>query len=229
MTSDGTPPPLLSPPLPPQDAGETVRAAEAPARPDHRAGQRQRILSAALACFSRDGFHGASMHKICVEAGMSPGALYRYFPSKESIIAAIVEGERAERIAFFDAVAKAPSVLSALTDCMREMLEEDALAAPRLGPEIMAEAIRNADLRAAMEPHEAESRSLLRLALENAVAQGEIDPDLDIDTVVVMLQIIGDGILLHHQLHPEWNIAQRLESFTMLVRRMLAPRRAGEA
>ncbi|MFG1343898.1 TetR/AcrR family transcriptional regulator [Xanthobacter autotrophicus DSM 431] len=208
--------------------------AEAAARPDHRAGQRQRILAAALACFARDGFHGASMQKICTEAGMSPGALYRYFPSKESIIAAIAEGERAERLAFFDAVAKAPSVITALTDCTRAMLEDGCLATARLGPEIMAEAIRNQDLRAAMEPHEAESRQQLRAALEKAVAQGEIDPALDLDMVVVMLQIIGDGVILHHHLHPEWNIAARLSSFATLVRRMLAPeapqaRPAGEA
>ena len=36
------------------------------------------------------------MHEICGEAGMSPGALYRYFPSKESIIEAISEDHRRE-------------------------------------------------------------------------------------------------------------------------------------
>ena len=36
------------------------------------------------------------MQEICAEAGMSPGALYRYFPSKVAIIAAIAEAERAQ-------------------------------------------------------------------------------------------------------------------------------------
>src|SRR3954463_12706981 len=54
------------------------------------------ILAAAQRCFVRSGFHGASMQDICTEAGMSPGNLYRYFPSKEAIIAAIAERDRAE-------------------------------------------------------------------------------------------------------------------------------------
>ncbi|MDI4655973.1 TetR/AcrR family transcriptional regulator [Xanthobacter autotrophicus] len=220
MTSSTAVPPLASP-LP---GKSRPSARPAPAtRADHRTEQRQRILAAAVACFSRDGFHGASMQKICAEAGMSPGALYRYFPSKESLIAAIVEGERAERLAFFDTVSKAPSVLDALTDCTAAMMEEGCLATARLGPEVMAEAIRNADLRAAVEPHEEESRVQLRAALANAVEQGEVDPALDLDTVVVLLQIIGDGVLLHHQLHPQWKLAERLPAFAQLVKRMLAP------
>lgn len=197
-------------------------AAPAP-KSDHRAGQRQRILAAALVCFSRDGFHGASMQKICAEAGMSPGGLYRYFPSKESLIAAIVEGERSEQLALFDAVTQGPSVLGALTACLGEILREETLSSARLGPEIMAEAIRNADLRAAMEPHEAESRGQLRAALETAVEQGEIDRALDAATVQILLQVIGDGLILHHQLHPEWDIAGRLPAIEEMVRRMLAP------
>ncbi|MFS8036784.1 TetR/AcrR family transcriptional regulator [Xanthobacter sp. AM11] len=185
---------------------------------------RERILSAAMACFARDGFHGASMQKICAEAGMSPGALYRYFPSKESLIAAIVEGERALRLELFDTIANAPSVLTALMDCLKLMLGENAPQTAQLGPEIMAEAIRNAGLRAAIEPSEDECRIDLRAALENAVSKREIDPALDLDTVAMMLQMIGDGLLLHHQLHPEWKVAEHLPALQALVVRMLAPR-----
>lgn len=199
-----------------------LREAAAP-RPDHKQEQRKRILDAAMVCFGRDGFHGASMQKICAEAGMSPGALYRYFPSKESLIAAIVEGERAERLGMFDMITKAPSVLGALASCLGALLTEDNIASARLGPEIMAEAIRNADLREAVEPCEAETSTLLAQALATAVKQGEIDPDLDLDTVCILIQLIGDGVLLHHQLHPEWKLDARMPAIEAMVRRMLAP------
>lgn len=197
-------------------------AAPAP-RPDHKQEQRKRILDAAMACFVRDGFHGASMQKICAEAGMSPGALYRYFPSKESIIAAIVEGERAERLGMFDMITKAPSVLGALSSCLTLLLTEDHMASARLGPEISAEAIRNADLRKTIDTCEAETSVLLAEALAAAVKQGEIDPALDLDTVCIMIQLIGDGVILHHQLHPEWNLEERMPAIEAMVRRMLAP------
>ena len=53
----------------------------------HQSDRRNEILEAAQRCFVRSGFHHASMQDICAEAGMSPGKLYRYFPSKEAIIA----------------------------------------------------------------------------------------------------------------------------------------------
>ena len=58
-----------------------MRRANAQLQSDRRA----EILAAAQRCFVRSGFHGASMQEICAEAGMSPGNLYRYFPSKEAI------------------------------------------------------------------------------------------------------------------------------------------------
>lgn len=199
-----------------------LREAAAP-RPDHKQEQRKRILDAAMVCFGRDGFHGASMQKICAEAGMSPGALYRYFPSKESLIAAIVEGERAERLGMFDMITNAPSVLGGMVSCLSILLTERSLPTVRLGPEILAEAIRNEDLRKAIEPSEEETSTLLAAAVATAVKQGEIDPALDLGMVAMMLQIIGDGLLLHHQLHPEWQLEERLPAIEAMVRRLLAP------
>jgi TetR/AcrR family transcriptional repressor of uid operon len=69
-----------------------MRRANAQLQSDRRA----EILAAAQRCFVRSGFHGASMQDICAEAGMSPGNLYRYFPSKEALIAGIAERDRAE-------------------------------------------------------------------------------------------------------------------------------------
>src|SRR3954451_18066752 len=77
----------------PQGRGTSVmRRASAQLQSDRRA----EILAAAQRCFVRSGFHQASMQDICAEAGMSPGNLYRYFPSKEAIIAGIAERDRAE-------------------------------------------------------------------------------------------------------------------------------------
>src|ERR1051325_2409346 len=58
--------------------------------------RRDEILEAAERCFVRSGFHQTSMQEICAEAGMSAGNLYRYFPSKEALIAGIAERDRAE-------------------------------------------------------------------------------------------------------------------------------------
>src|SRR3954471_7288814 len=57
--------------------------------PEYLELRRQQIVDAAAACFTRRGFHLTTMQDICDEAGMSPGAVYRYFRSKEEIIEAM--------------------------------------------------------------------------------------------------------------------------------------------
>lgn len=53
--------------------------------------RRQEIMDAALAVFSRLGFEHASMDDIAKEAGVSKGALYLYYKSKDAIIAALLK------------------------------------------------------------------------------------------------------------------------------------------
>ena len=55
----------------------------------HRADRRDQILIAAWKCFSRHGFHSTSMADVIKEAGLSAGAVYLYFRSKDEIIVAV--------------------------------------------------------------------------------------------------------------------------------------------
>ena len=52
--------------------------------------RREEILDAAIACFTRKGFHQTTMEDIFREAELSAGAVYRYFAGKEEIIEAAV-------------------------------------------------------------------------------------------------------------------------------------------
>jgi len=55
----------------------------------HRESRREQILTAAWKCFSRNGFHSTSMADVISEAGLSAGAVYLYFRSKDEIIVAV--------------------------------------------------------------------------------------------------------------------------------------------
>jgi AcrR family transcriptional regulator len=59
--------------------------------PQYRDERRGHILAAARRCFVRNGFHQTSMQDLVHEAGMSSGAVYRYFDSKDALIVAIAE------------------------------------------------------------------------------------------------------------------------------------------
>lgn len=51
----------------------------------HLEARRRSIVAAACGVFSRKGVENATMAEIAAEAGLSPGALYRYFENKEQL------------------------------------------------------------------------------------------------------------------------------------------------
>jgi AcrR family transcriptional regulator len=73
----------------------------------HRDARRDQILSAARRCFLRDGFHATSMQDLFAESGLSAGAVYQYFASKDEVILAIAEDNMREVLAMISQVATA--------------------------------------------------------------------------------------------------------------------------
>ena len=177
---------------------------------------RARIVAAAIACFARSGFHGASMQAICAEAQMSPGALYRYFPSKEAIISAIAEAEHEHHAAFFDRMAAAEDPVEAL---------ETLLLSPTntLQVETMAEAIRNPEIRAGFRRNCDEARATIAAALVRGQARGQVDPDLDIDIACQLVMALGDGLAAHQALDPSPSPERLRPVLQTLLRRFFRP------
>src|ERR1700690_2384692 len=58
---------------------------------DYMTRRREEILAAAKACFAREGFHATSMRDIYRECGLSAGAVYNHFASKEELVRALGE------------------------------------------------------------------------------------------------------------------------------------------
>jgi AcrR family transcriptional regulator len=52
---------------------------------------RARLLQAASKKFSSDGYNAASVDDICEEAGVSKGAFYHHFPSKQAVFLTLFE------------------------------------------------------------------------------------------------------------------------------------------
>jgi AcrR family transcriptional regulator len=59
--------------------------------PEYERSRHDQILAAAAGCFAGGGVAATSMPDIAAQAGLSVGALYRYFLSKEELFLAVVE------------------------------------------------------------------------------------------------------------------------------------------
>src|SRR5262245_26040012 len=57
---------------------------------------RQRLFEAAVARIAHGGYEAATLRDIAKDAGVSPGLLYRYFPSKRAVVLALYETMSAE-------------------------------------------------------------------------------------------------------------------------------------
>ncbi|MCK0206539.1 TetR/AcrR family transcriptional regulator [Starkeya koreensis] len=190
------------------------------ARPDPR----RRVLDAAVVCFTRSGFHGSSMHEICAEAGMSPGALYRYFPSKEAIIVAIVDEERAVRVSCLELLENAPTFVEGLARMGQALFSgETPMVCLALGPEIYAEAARNPALKPTFDAVEDEMNAAIRKLFVAAQARGEIDAAIDPDAAMLLINAIGDGLVLRNSFEPDLPLERMMPALAGLIGRMLAP------
>lgn len=177
-----------------------MRRANAQLQVDRRA----TILDAAERCFVRCGFHQTSMQEICTEAGMSAGNLYRYFPSKEALIAGIAERNRAEAAEDFAAVDKATTFFEGLAALARHHLVErnDKIT---LCVEIMAESRRNETMAATQHEVKQDIKARLAAMIRSGIARGEVSPEVDVEAVTTFLLVIGDGIFWQRSGNPDFD------------------------
>jgi TetR/AcrR family transcriptional repressor of uid operon len=199
-----------------------MRRANAQLQSDRRA----EILDAARRCFARCGFHQTSIQEICAEAGMSAGNLYRYFPSKETIIAGIAERNRAEAAASFAAVDRAPSFFEGLAAlARRHLVERDEDVA--LCAEIMAESRRNPAVARLHQEVESDIKARLSAMLRRGAERGEVSPDIDFDAAASMLMVLADGMSWRRAVDPGFNPETVLPLMLQMVHGMLARPRPG--
>jgi AcrR family transcriptional regulator len=184
--------------------------------------RRTEILDAAERCFARSGFHRASMQDICGEASMSPGNLYRYFPSKEALIAGICERNRADAVASFALVDQAPNFFEGLAGLARHHLVDRTDAEVGLCAEIMAESRRNPEIAKLYQTIEDDIKDRIAAMLRNGAKRGEIRSDVDFDAAAAVLMVLGDGMSWRRSVDPQFNAEGALPLILQMVRCLLA-------
>ncbi len=165
----------------------------------HLLARRNQILDAAWAVFARQGYHGSTVHDIAAEAGLSAGAIYRYFPGKEAVLKAIVDrntqryGELVREVR--QGVRSPADALRAIGETMFLQFQDPMVDTHiRLDVELRGEALRNDALREAFRQQLSFWRRAMTEILWQAQAAGQVRGDIDAESFIVLAICAYEGL-----------------------------------
>jgi AcrR family transcriptional regulator len=185
--------------------------------------RRARILDAAETCFSRAGFHRTTMQEICKHAGVSPGAVYLYFKSKEDLIEGLSLRDRAEVRAEFAHVAGQNDIVASLA----HMLQNCIVGRPRektiLLMEIGAEATRNPAVARTMSDCDDEIRAQIEAMLSAAIDRRQIAPAMTVPELARLISIVVDGLFWSRATDPTFDCAAMAPHIVALLSAAMRP------
>ncbi len=180
--------------------------------------RRTRILDAAETCFVRSGFHRTTMQDVAAEAGMSAGNLYRYFPSKDAIVAGLSErdrGEVTESFAFMDEAGR--DFMASFAELGRRHFEDEPREKAVLCLEIWCEATRNPSVAKLTADFSNDIVDRLTGLLDAAAASGNISPAMDTRTIATLICTIADGIMVRRATLPDYEPAREIPAVMHLI------------
>ena len=186
----------------------------------HREARREQIAVAALACFAEKGFQRTSMADIIEASGLSAGAIYLHFESKQQIVLAAgrrvlgrrlgdLEGMAGDRLA--DPVTTLQGLLAGMVD---DILDT------RLLVQLWGESTTDPELGALVTEIFATLRgALTRYLTVWAARQGVADPDAWAATAFPAVLAIAQGFMLQRALLPGFDA----EAYFAAVRAVAGP------
>ena len=153
---------------------------------------RRALLESSVRRFAADGYQRTSVSDVARDVGVTPAAVYAYFPSKEALFAAAVDADAEELVNvaanvlvdFLDTGAL-PDVVIALANAVLGAMDRHPLAGKVLAGHEFIGAERILDL-----PSLVRLRETLAIGIEYGQGQGQVRTDVDPKTMALGLESI---------------------------------------
>ena len=172
----------------------------------YRDARRRQILEAAGRCFAENGFHSTSMQDFFAASGLTAGLVYRYFRSKDELIATLA-GDALEQL--HDAVEEAigadelPSIEEVLSRLLRTIDDLDAREGmARVAVQVWGEALRNPTVGPIATAGVVRLLAALERLIRAEQAAGRLDERLDPPGAARALYAFLPGFILQRALDP---------------------------
>lgn len=155
----------------------------------HFDSRRAQILDAAGQLFAAHGFRKTQMREVAERAGLSTGALYRYFKNKEALFEALIDQQRPSEAELRQSVLSSDgSAMDRLEALPRRFLDLPSTARSfRRHFRDYGEAASVPFLEEALSRHVAETTVDVEALIREAQADGDLDPSLDPAATALMI------------------------------------------
>ena len=177
----------------------------------------RRILDAAERCFAKNGFHRCTMQDVAAAAGMSPGNLYRYFPSKDALVVGLTERDRAEVMADFFALSNVRDVGGSFRQSLRKHLIEEPRENAVLCMEIWAESTRNPVFAEISHTFERDVIAGIVGLVEIAKAEGRVDAAVDSRAFAILASTLANGLFVRRAILPNFDADREIETAVAVI------------
>ncbi|MFG1912681.1 TetR/AcrR family transcriptional regulator [Kribbella sp. NPDC048928] len=173
---------------------------------EHRLARRAQIVAAARTCVIDEGFHKTTMADVIRESGLSAGAVYGYFRSKEEIVAAIAEDALSSVDELFEKILATEQPLTPLA-ALEATIEHVVVIAQRPGGDVTrvavqawSEALRNDAIREVARGKYCGLRNGFLEIARRAQADGTVDADVPPEDVAAVMFGMIPGFVLQRLL-----------------------------
>lgn len=171
------------------------------------------LIEATARVLVREGFERASTNRIAAEAGASVGSLYQYFPTKEALVAAVIERHKNDMMEVLRRALVRVAGMP-LEQGVRELVAL-MIDAHRVDPElhrVLVEQIPRIGRLAEVEGFDREVRELVRAYLEAHRAElRTLDLDLAAFVCVSSVETLAHEAVLHN---PALLANRKVKAFT---------------
>jgi AcrR family transcriptional regulator len=186
-----------------------------------RDARQRQILDAALACFSENGFHQTGMSDIVRRSGLSHGAVYVYFESKDDLIEALAVDRHRQEALLNVAAGHAENPVKGLRALVRgyaqALLDPAGETMRRVSVHGWAEALRNERVRSGAVQGIDVARSLIAGLIERAQREGALSADLSADAIARTFVALFQGFLLQ----AAWKQPLDVDACVAVIERMI--------
>ena len=166
----------------------------------HEQQRRDQILAAAMSCFARQGYHATCMDDVVRESGLSVGAIYTYFPSKEDLFLALCDARAEQTLAYMNELFRRPGPMSDKTreaiDYFFQHLSQKFVPLARMGLEFMSEAAKSERIQKRQRRRFETIRQFYCWLFREAQQHGDIRADVDIEPAVELMMALNEGLLV---------------------------------